>query len=135
MWLLSEIAIAATDLAESLGSAVAINLLFHIPLLWAVVITAFDVVVLLSLKNLGMRMIEAIVAVLVSTIAICYFIEIFVLPQTHPSFAEMGRSLISPNFHQSGMMSRGHRHHRRYGHAPQPIFALGARAVSQTTER
>ena len=104
MWLLTEIAIAATDLAESLGSAVAINLLFHIPLLWAVVITAFDVVVLLTLRNLGMRMIEAIVAVLVSTIAVCYFIEIFVLPQTQPSFAEMGRSLSHQISDQSGMM-------------------------------
>ena len=103
-WLLCELAIAATDLAESLGSAVAINLLFHIPLLWALIITAFDVVLLLTLRNLGMRMIEAIVAVLVSTIAVCYFIEIFVLPQTHPDFLLMGHSMLHPDFREHGML-------------------------------
>ena len=77
-WLACELAIGACDLAEVLGSAVAINLLFHIPLLWAVLITAFDVIVLLSLQSFGMRMIEAVILVLVSTIAACYFIEIFV---------------------------------------------------------
>ena len=54
-WLLCELAIGSTDLAEALGSAVALNLLFHIPLFWAVVITAFDVLLLLSLEGLGMR--------------------------------------------------------------------------------
>src|SRR5207244_8703429 len=97
-WIACEIAIAACDLAEVLGSAVAINLLFGIPLLWAVIITAFDVLLLLSLQRLGMRFIEAIILVLVTTIGVCYFIEIFVLPQTHPSFPEMGRALLSPAF-------------------------------------
>src|SRR6266481_3138625 len=81
-WLACELAIGACDLAEVLGSAVAINLLFGIPLLWAVLITAFDVLLLLSLQGLGMRLIEALIFVLISTIGICYFIEIFVLPQT-----------------------------------------------------
>src|SRR5690348_5386012 len=79
-WLLSELAIAACDLAEVLGSAVALNLLFHIPLLWAVIITGLDVLLLLLLQQFGMRMIEALVVVLVGTIAVCYFVEIFVLP-------------------------------------------------------
>src|SRR5215813_1192955 len=83
-WLLSEVAIAACDLAEVLGSAVAINLLFHIPLFWAVLITAFDVLLLLTLQGAGMRFIEAIILVLVATIGTCYFIEIFILPQTQP---------------------------------------------------
>src|SRR6516164_6961677 len=56
LWLLCEIAIAACDLAEVLGSAVALNLLFHIPLFWAVVITAFDVLLLLALQGVGMRL-------------------------------------------------------------------------------
>ena len=73
-WLLCEIAIGACDLAEVLGSAVALNLLFHIPLLWAVIITGLDVLLLLGLQRLGMRTIEAIVLVLVATIAGCYFI-------------------------------------------------------------
>src|SRR5579862_5324329 len=103
-WLMSEIAIAACDLAEVLGSAVALNLLFHIPLLWAVIITGLDVLLLLALQRFGMRTIEAVVVLLVATIAICYFIELFVLPQTHPSFFEMGRALVSPRFRQSGML-------------------------------
>ena len=103
-WLLCEIAIGACDLAEVLGSAVALNLLFHIPLLWAVIITGLDVLLLLGLQRFGMRTIEAIVLLLVATIAGCYYIEIFVLPATHPSFPEMGRALISPDFRQMGMI-------------------------------
>jgi manganese transport protein len=103
-WLLTEIAIAATDLAEALGSAVALNLLFHIPLLWALIITAMDVLLLLMLRGVGMRAIEAIVAVLVLTIAVCFYIEIFVLPQTRPSFLELGHSLVTPRLRQSGML-------------------------------
>jgi manganese transport protein len=102
-WLLCELAIGACDLAEVLGSAVAINLLFHVPLLWAVIITAADVLVLLALQRFGMRMIEAVILVLVATIALCYFIEIFVLPQTQPSFVEMGRALLKPGLNEKGM--------------------------------
>jgi manganese transport protein len=105
-WILCELAIAACDLAEVLGSAVAINLLFpQIPLLWAVIITAFDVLLLLALQGLGMRFIEAVIVVLVATIGGCYFIEIFVLPQTHPDFREMGRALLTPGFRQDGMLA------------------------------
>src|SRR6059058_5860366 len=63
-WLLCELAIAACDLAEVLGSAVALNLLFGIPILWAVIITAFDVLLLLALRGVGMRFIEALILVL-----------------------------------------------------------------------
>jgi len=103
-WLLSELAVAACDLAEVLGGAVALNLLFHIPLFWAVVITGLDVLLLLGLQSFGMRAIEAVVLVLIGTIAGCYFIEIFVLPQTQPSFAEMARSLVSPRLREAGML-------------------------------
>jgi manganese transport protein len=102
-WLMSEIAIGACDLAEVLGSAVALNLLFHIPLLWAVIITGIDVLLLLALQSFGMRAIEAVVLLLIATIAVCYFIEIFVLPQTQPAFLEMARALVSPHFRQAGM--------------------------------
>src|SRR3954447_559076 len=67
-WLACEAAIAACDLAEVLGGAVALNLLFHIPLFWAVIVTAFDVLLLLSLRGLGVRLIEAVILVLVATI-------------------------------------------------------------------
>jgi manganese transport protein len=103
-WLLSEIAIGACDLAEVLGSAVALNLLFHIPLLWAVIITGLDVLLLLALQSFGMRTIEAVVLLLVVTIAGCYFVEIFVLPQTHPQFLELGKAIFTPHFRQAGMM-------------------------------
>src|SRR4029077_14186124 len=103
-WLLCEVAIGACDLAEVLGSAVAINLLFHIPLFWAVLITAFDVLLLLALQGFGMRFIEAVILALVATIGGCYLIEIFVLPQTQPSFLEMGQALVSPGFRQPRMI-------------------------------
>src|SRR2546429_6382976 len=103
-WLMSEVAIGACDLAEVLGSAVALNLMFHIPLLWAVIITGLDVLLLLALQRFGMRTIEAIVLLLIATIGVCYFIEIFILPQTQPSFLEMGRALISPHFGHAGML-------------------------------
>jgi manganese transport protein len=103
-WLMSEVAIGACDLAEVLGSAVALNLLFHIPLFWAVIITGLDVLLLLALQRFGMRTIEAVVVVLVATIAICYFIEIFVLPETKPAFLEMAHALVTPHFRQAGML-------------------------------
>src|SRR6266851_3940927 len=103
-WLMCEIAIGACDLAEVLGSAVALNLLFHIPLLWAVIITGLDVLLLLALQSFGMRTIEAIVVLLIATIGVCYFIELFVLPQTKPSFFEMGRALVSPHLREAGML-------------------------------
>jgi manganese transport protein len=103
-WLMSEVAIGACDLAEVLGSAVALNLLFHIPLLWAVIITGLDVLLLLALQNFGMRTIEAVVLLLVATIAVCYFIEIFVLPQTRPQFLELGKAFLTPRFREAGML-------------------------------
>jgi manganese transport protein len=103
-WLFCEVAIGACDLAEVLGSAVALNLMFHIPMLWAVIITSLDVLLLLGLQRFGMRTLEAVVLLLIATIGVCYFIEIFVLPQTQPSFLEMGRALVSPNFRQAGMI-------------------------------
>ena len=103
-WLACEVAIGACDLAEVLGSAVALNLLFHVPLPWAVLITAFDVLLLLTLQGLGMRVIEAVILLLVATIGVCYFIEIFVLPQTRPSFLEMGHALLTPGLRQQGMV-------------------------------
>ena len=103
-WVACELAIAACDLAEVLGSAVALNLLFHIPLAWAVVITAFDVLLLLTLQGLGVRFLEAVVFALVATIGGCYFLELFVLPATRPDFAEMGAALIRPGLREDGML-------------------------------
>ena len=103
-WLMAELAIIACDLAEVLGGAVALNMLFHIPIFWGVIITGVDVLLLLSMQRFGMRTIEAIVLLLVATIGGCYFIEIFILPQTQPSFLEMGRAMITPTLSSASMV-------------------------------
>ncbi len=102
-WLVAEIAIGACDLAEVLGSAVALNLLFHIPLFWAVLITSADVLLLLALQRVGMRWIEAVVAVLIATIGLCFILELFVLPPTRPALGEIGAALLHPGLRQAGM--------------------------------
>ena len=59
---------------------------------------------LLGLQRFGMRTIEAVIALFVATIGVCYFIEIFVLPQTQPDFRRWGVALFAPNFRQAGMI-------------------------------
>jgi manganese transport protein len=76
LWLLCEAAICACDLAEVVGSAIALNLLFGIPLVWGVCITALDVLVVLFLQNKGFRYIEALVVTLILTIGGCFLAEI-----------------------------------------------------------
>lgn len=77
LWLLCEIAIAACDMAELLGAAIALNLLFGVPLLWGVLITAADTLFLLGLSRFGIRLIEGIVLSMVTVIAGCMFVEIW----------------------------------------------------------
>lgn len=76
LWILCEVAIIACDLAEVIGSAIALNLLFGIPLIWGVLLTAFDIMILLLLQNKGFRWLEAVVITLVATIGICFAAEI-----------------------------------------------------------
>ncbi|MBI3878582.1 MAG: Nramp family divalent metal transporter [Verrucomicrobia bacterium] len=76
LWVLCEVAICACDLAEVVGSAIALNLLFKIPLVWGVCITALDVLVVMFLQNKGFRYIEALVIALILTIGACFFAEI-----------------------------------------------------------
>jgi len=76
LWILCEIAIAACDLAEVIGSAIALNLLFGIPLAYGVLITALDVLLVLYLQNKGFRLIEALVITLVATVGACFLFEI-----------------------------------------------------------
>src|SRR5438105_10489612 len=76
LWLLCEVAICACDLAEVIGSAIALNLLFKIPLTWGVCITALDVLVVMFLQNKGFRYIEALVVTLILTIGGCFLMEI-----------------------------------------------------------
>jgi manganese transport protein len=77
LWVVCEIAIAACDLAEVLGSAVALKLLFGLPLLAGVLLTSFDVLIVLALQGRGFRLIEAFVVALMATIAACFAYEIF----------------------------------------------------------
>ena len=77
LWVVCEIAIAACDLAEVLGSAVALQLLFHVPLLLGVILTALDILLVLLLQGRGFRFLEAIVVTLILTIAACFAYEIF----------------------------------------------------------
>src|SRR5271170_4272895 len=77
LWFLCEIAIVACDLAEVLGAAIALNLLFHIPLLAGVVLTALDTLLVLWLQGLGIRYLEAFILGLILTIAACFTAELF----------------------------------------------------------
>jgi manganese transport protein len=79
LWIFAEIAIAACDLAEVIGSAIALNLLFHIPLLAGVCLTALDVLAILYLQHRGFRYLEVVVMTLIGTIGICYLLEILMV--------------------------------------------------------
>ena len=90
LWVLCEAAIAACDLAEVLGAALALNLLFHIPLTWGVLITGFDVLVILFFQNKGFRILEVIVASLIFIILGCFGYEIIA---SHPDVFPMLKGL------------------------------------------
>jgi manganese transport protein len=76
LWVLCEVAICACDLAEVIGSAIALNLLFGLPLIWGVCLTALDVLAVMYLQNKGFRYIESLVITLILTIGGCFFAEI-----------------------------------------------------------
>jgi manganese transport protein len=91
LWVLCEIAIAACDLAEVIGSAIALYLLFGIPLMYGVIITALDVLLVLLLQNKGFRYIEILVVVLIVTIGGCFVAEIFL---SKPDFGGIMRGFV-----------------------------------------
>jgi manganese transport protein len=91
LWFLAEIAIAACDLAEVLGSAIALNLLFGLPLWLGCLVTVADVLVILFFQGRGFRLIEAIVAGLIFTIMFCFGYEMVV---SHPAFGDIAKGLI-----------------------------------------
>lgn len=101
LWFLCEIAIIACDLAELVGAAVALNLLFGIPLVWGVVITGFDVILLLMLMNVGFRWLEAIVIALVATIAACFAWSIFL---AQPDWAAVATGAVIPTLPGGGAL-------------------------------
>lgn len=91
LWLLAEIAIAATDLAEVLGMAIGIQLLTGLPLIWGVSITVLDTFLLLYLQRLGMRKIEAFIIALIAVIGVCFLINIIL---AQPALHDMIRGFI-----------------------------------------
>jgi manganese transport protein len=91
LWVLCEVAIAACDLAEVIGSAIALNLLFGIPITWGIIITAADVMIVLMLQNRGFRILEAVVITLVATVGACFLFEIII---SKPEFAAVMSGFI-----------------------------------------
>src|SRR5438552_6601565 len=85
LWILCEIAIAACDLAEVVGSAIGLQLLFGIPLVWGCVITALDVLAVLYLQTKGFRYVEALVVTLILTIGSCFAFELFFAKPSLPA--------------------------------------------------
>ncbi len=93
LWVLCEIAIAACDLAEVLGTAIGLNLLFKVPILYGVVITGIDTLLFLVIQHFGIRRVEALILILVSIIGICFAVEVFL---SHPEWVEVTRG-FSPH--------------------------------------
>ena len=86
-------AIAACDLAEVIGSAIALNLLFHIPLLWGVCLTSLDVLLILFLQQKGFRFVEALVISLIGVIGVCFGLEILF---SQPSLIGIAKAVLRP---------------------------------------
>jgi manganese transport protein len=93
-WFFAEIAIAACDMAEVIGSAIALNLLFHIPLFYGVLITGLDVLIILLLQRWGFRYIEALVIALIGTIIAMFGVQMFL---SRPDFWPMMHGLFIPS--------------------------------------
>jgi len=91
LWVFCEIAIAACDLAEVVGAAIALNLLFHLPLVWGVILTAFDVLIVLFLQGRGFRYVEALVIALIFLIAGSFAFEIWL---SRPDFTAIAVGFI-----------------------------------------
>ncbi|MFZ0613517.1 MAG: Nramp family divalent metal transporter [Desulfobacterales bacterium] len=130
LWLLAEIAIAATDLAEVLGTIVGLNLLFGLPLLWGCAVTAFDTFLLLALQRLGLRKMEAFIVMLVATIGGCFLIEVYL---AKPDWGGIAAGFIphlppSALFVAIGMIGATVMPHNLYLHSS----LVQSRAVSDT---
>jgi manganese transport protein len=94
LWVAAEIAIAACDLAEVIGSAIALNLLFHIPLFYGVLITGMDVLLILLLQRWGFRYIEALVIALIGTIIVMFGVQMFL---SQPNYGAALQGLLIPS--------------------------------------
>ena len=127
LWLLAEIAIIATDIAEVIGTAIGLNLIFGIPLEIGVVITALDVFLILYLQRLGFRWIEAFIIALLGVIAVCFGVQIAL---ADPDWGDGDPRLCADHRdrHQSRDALPRARHPRRDRDAAQSLPPFGHRA-------
>lgn len=91
LWVLAEISIASCDLAEVLGTAIGLNLLFGISVLWGVIITGFDTLLFLAIQNLGMRKFESVILFLITIIGLCFVFEVF---QASPDWGQVAKGFV-----------------------------------------
>lgn len=91
LWLICEIAIAATDLAEVLGTAIGLQMLFHLPLIFGVILTALDTLIFLVVQKYGIRKLEFFILILLGIIASCFIVELFLVA---PPFVEVIKGFI-----------------------------------------
>jgi manganese transport protein len=101
LWFTAETAMIATDFAEFMGSAIAIKLLFNIPLLYATIITGIDVVLILALLRYGFRWVETAIILFVATIMFCYVIELFF---ASPEWGLIPGGLLTPSINSSSIL-------------------------------
>jgi manganese transport protein len=122
LWILCEVAIIACDLAEVIGSAIALNLLFGIPLIYGVLLTGFDVMILLLLQNRGFRWLEAVVITLVATVGVCFALEIIFAPGNRRHSARLrsfgaNRDESADALHRRGILGATVMPHNLYLHS------------------
>lgn len=100
LWVMAELAIIATDLTEVLGTAIGINLLFNIPLMAGVVLTALDTFLLLTAQSKGMRRVEQLIFVFLSIISVCFIVELFM---SEPSPSEIAKGVFVPKLNTQSL--------------------------------
>ena len=115
LWLSAEVAITATDLAEVIGTAIGLNLLFHIPLaIGGGLLTALDAFLLLVLMNRGFRFLEAFVVALLIVIAVCFTVQIVARRSRLAAHCCAASCRVSRPLHQPGHALHRNRHYRRH---------------------
>ena len=136
MWVVSEIAAMATDLAEFLGGAIGLALLFKMPLIYGMGVTAVITYAILMVESRGFRPIELIIGSLVGIIGLCYLIEMFIAPVDWGAAAYHS---VVPGLPDAEALADLGRHYRRYRHAARGLSAFGidagahARAATSTS--
>ncbi len=125
MWVVSEIAAMATDLAEFLGGAVGLALLFKMPLIYGMGVTAVITYGILMVESRGFRPVELIIGSLVGIIGLCYLIEMFIAPVDWGAAAYALGQAGNPRRRSAADLGR---HHRRHRHAARGLSAFGADA-------